>query len=314
MKGTRLYYNQFTLIEEISRGGFATIYRAAEENHPAPVAIKVGVISADPGYSQSIRREAEIIQRLDHPGIVRLHPLRREGRTPIAYARAIELPDRPYFFVMEYLAGGTLQEYLRRVQRLPPNETAAVGLEIARALDHMHVRGYAHNDLKLENVVFREPVRAGHPFTPTLIDFGIATRVRLQLNAGSLPYMSPEQLQQINLQQAPETAAELDHTKVDVWGVGVVLYRMLGGRLPFEGRNERTITDRILSSRPTNLIRLSGDVPPEIDTLIIDGCLAKNPAHRLTLLELGHSLRYLVGNGVTASRGGLSGRRGWPFG
>jgi serine/threonine protein kinase len=304
----RIYHERFALEEEIRSGGFATVWRATEVGHAEPLALKIGRVTNDPGYDQSVIREAEMIQRLQHPGIVRLFLLPRQDRAPVAYARVVELPGHPYFFAMEYLAGGTLDDFVKQVKRLPAAEAAAIGLDIARALDHMHLLGYAHNDLKLENIVFRYPIQTGFAYTPTLIDFGIATRAKLQSAAGSFYIMSPEQLSQAKMLSAPEVSQKLDHTKVDVWGMGVLLYRMLGGRLPFEGRDERSITSRILKSRPESLLALAKDVPPRLDSLIIDGCLAKDPTHRLPLVELGRELR-VWGEGVTASRDATTGRK-----
>lgn len=304
----RLYNNHFLLQDEIRSGGFATVWLATEAGYPEPLALKIGRVTDDPGFDRTIIKEAEIIQRLKHPGIVRLFLLPREDRAPVAYARAIELPGHPYFFAMEYLAGGTLNDFLKQVKQLPLPEAAAIGLAVARALDHMHLLGYAHNDLKLENIVFRYPVTAASAYTPTLIDFGIATRVRLQSSAGSFYIMSPEQLAQAKMLAAPEVGDRVDHTKVDVWGMGILLYRMLGGRLPFEGRDERSVTSRILKSRPQSLLELSKEVPPELDSVIIDGCLAKNPAYRLSLVELGQTLHYW-GEGVVASRDANTGRK-----
>lgn len=308
MKGTRLYNDRFRLEEEIRSGGFATVWRATESGHEAPLALKIGRITDDPGFDRSIIKEAELIQRLQHPSIVRLFLLPRDDRAPVAYARAIELPGHPYFFAMEYLTGGTLDDFLKEVKKVPLPEAAAIGLSVARALDHMHMHGYAHNDLKLENIVFRYPIVAGQAYSPVLIDFGIATRTRLQAAAGSFYIMSPEVLAQAKMLAAPEIGGVVDHTKVDVWGMGILLYRMLGGRLPFEGRDERSVTSRILKSRPQSLLELSKEIPPEIDNVIIDGCLAKNSAYRLSLVELGQILRRW-GEDVVASRDAGPGRK-----
>ena len=110
MKGTRLYHGRFLLEEEIRSGGFATVWRAAETGHNEPVALKIGRITDDPGFDRSVLKEAEVIQRLQHPGIVRLFLLPREDRAPVAYTRAVELPGHPYFFAMEYLSGGKLDD------------------------------------------------------------------------------------------------------------------------------------------------------------------------------------------------------------
>lgn len=246
--------------------------------------------------------EAGILSELDHAGIVSVFPIRNSGTATTYYARAVEISGAPHFFVMEYLCGGSLDALLQTLGALPPPEAAAIALEIARGLYHIHARGYAHNDLKLENIVFREPVEAGKAYAPVLIDFGVATRLRPP--DGVAPYITPpESIRQANMMNAPELGQDIDRRKVDVWGLGVVLYRMLGGRLPFTSRNEKRLTDRILNERPTSLAQLSPVISPELDMLIIDGCLAKDPHNRLSMVELGHQLR-AYGDGVVASRDG----------
>lgn len=310
MKLNTFYNNLFNIEDTIAGGGFATIYKARYVSGNLPVAIKVGRVHEDQGYSKSIREEARILSRMDHRCVVKLYALPRQNKTSVNYARAVEISGRPYFFVMEYLAGGTLQEYLSRTRQLSVPEAAGVGVEIARGLNHVHRHGYAHNDIKPENIVFREAIQPGQPFYPVLVDFGIATRVSVQTEAGSLYVMAPEQITKAKKMMPLKAQDELDKAKVDVWGLGVLLYRMLGGRLPFEDRNERRLTDRILTSRPTSLARLSETISKEVDSFILDGCLAKNPKNRLDLISVGTRLRDL-GDGATATTvigGGWFGR------
>ncbi|MCA9922465.1 MAG: serine/threonine protein kinase [Anaerolineales bacterium] len=290
-----LYHRQFALGPKIASGGFATIYRGKQLSNDEDVAIKICARHDDPAYTRSITKEAELIQRLRHRNIVKLFPIPRKGRASVYHARAVELPDHPTFFVMEYLHGGTLDQYLNAVGLLSLPEAATIALEVARALDHIHQKRYAHNDLKLENIVFRNPIRAGKPFSPVLVDFGIATKVRLPM-AGTMYIKSPEQI----TSEVRDNNEAIDSPKVDVWGLGIVLYRMLGGQLPFESRNEKTLTERIRQSRPTSLLKLSRGVSQEADELIIDGCLAKKPNNRITLYQLGQSLRRLAGKRVVA--------------
>ncbi len=308
LEGTKFYHNIYTIDEVIGLGGFAKIYRARQHEQYEPVAIKVANNFDDPSYAKSLREEAKILQRFSHQNIVCLKGIpRMDKEGEVFYANALELPGQPVFFVMEYLQGGTLDNYLEYVEKLSVPEAAAIGLQVARGLDHMHQCGYAHNDLKLENIVFRQPVVAGEPFAPVLIDFGIATRVQLP-SAGSLYIMPPEQLARVKLMTPPEATEVLDRTKMDVWGLGVVLYRMLGGNLPFSGRSERSLTQRIYNSRPTSLSQLEKDIPKQMDELVIDGCLAKNPEHRLNLLELGRLLNGMAGSNVVAQRSADAGK------
>lgn len=300
MKGTKLLGGLYTLEKEISSGGFATIYLASQQGKRSKVAIKIGRSSDDPGYDKSIKEESRMIHSFNHRQIVKVIPIPRDGRSSIFNARAIEIPGNPFFFVMEYLSGGTLEDYAKGVGNLSIEEAAAICVEVARALRYIHKKEYAHNDLKLENIIFRQPVEVGQPFDPVLIDFGIATRVNMQVGAGSLYIMSPEQVEVASNQKPPDQLDQMDKSKVDVWGLGVVLYRLLGGKLPFPEKYQRRLTSSILQSRPVSLTKL-GSVSEDINTLVIDGCLAKNPNHRISMVELGKELGKL-GDKVVASK------------
>lgn len=297
MKGARIYSGYYTLREPIASGGYATIYRAVEQDYPEEVAIKVGIVSTDPAYTASLLQEARILGALQHKGIVQLRPIPREGRAGVFSARAIELQGSPHFFVTEYLRGGTLDHYLKGVGKVTVTEAAAIGTDIAEALHYLHSKGYAHNDLKLENVVFRTPLARGEPFDPTLVDFGIATRITLQTDAGTTYIMSPEQISQIQNGGAGYRE-DPDHKKVDVWGLGVMLYRMLGGRLPFDSRNQKTLTTQIVNGRPPSLKTLNSEVSNEMDDLIVNYCLNKDHQRRIDLGELWRYLSRLGQGGV----------------
>lgn len=300
MKGLKLYQGRYTLLDKVALGGFATVYRAIEQGRQEQVAIKLGIISNNPTYTKSLRAEAKLLHQFSHNSIVQLCPIPRyDKRGTVWYANALGIPGEPVFFVMEYLRGGTLEKYLQYVGRLSVREMAINALEIARALDYIHQHGYAHNDLKMENIVFREQVVAGQPFTPVLVDFGISTRIQSP-NAGSLYIMPPEKVDEVKMESAPEMKEEVDRKMVDVWGLGIMMYRMLGGQLPFTGRNERGMTQRIRHSRPTSLRQLTAGIPGEMDEMIIDGCLAKDPRQRLTMLEVGRWLSNLVDGEVVA--------------
>ncbi len=311
MKRVSLYYDQYVLEEKIGGGGFATIYRARERGQDDPRAIKVAQISDDAGVGKSIRMEARYLSELEHNSIVRVIPLNRTNAHPVFSARAVELDGRPDFFVMEYLQGGTLNKLLDESGPLPPSEAVAIALEIARALHHMHKERLTHNDLKLENIVMRHPVRAGEPYTPVLIDLGVAARI-LPPEALSAYITPPEQVRHNKMEIAPELEEEIDRKKVDVWGLGVVLYRMLGGKLPFTG-NEKILTQRILHERPTSLTRLSSLVSTELEELVIDGCLAKDPADRLSMFDLGRSLLTHDHNIIASRDISLNGKGRFPF-
>ncbi len=303
MKPFTIYYGRYTLEEKIATGGFAEVYRASEVERTEKVVVKVCTKTNDTSANGSLAQEAELIRKFKNDHIVKLYPIRRPDKSDIFHSTAIELNGNPTFFVMEYLQGGTLEEYLQHVDYLTPAETIAIALPIARALDYIHLRTYAHNDLKLENIVFRHPVRAGEKFTPVLVDFNTATCKTLPLG-GSWYSMPPEQVVAVDMQQAPELLHSIDRQKVDVWGLGILLYRMLGGRLPFGGRTTRTLTDQIKHTQPHPLSSLSPHVSTQLSDLIINGCLAKNPAERLSLVTLGQKLVSMNSSATVALKNG----------
>ncbi len=309
--GTTIYNAQYRIEETLAVGGFATVYRATTQNSRETVALKISKTDPDPAYANALKREAELLRKLDHPNIVRIYPIpRTEGRITY-YVRAIEIAGDSWFFVMEYLAGGTLEHYLKQVGQLSVPEAAAIGLQIAEAVHYLHTQGYTHNDLKLENIIFKKSIQVGQPFMPILVDFGIAARVKTPEGA-SLYVMAPEQLQQIKTPPAPEAYKNLDKIKIDVWGLGVILYRMLSDRLPFQG-GAKTMTDRILHSTPASLYTFSGGISPHINDLIINGCLAKEPHHRLTMTETIRMLKPLA-EGARVIQAPSEKKRRWPFG
>lgn len=312
---TLIYGERFGLERVLAKGGFSTVYLATDNELDETVAIKVAKLGDESSYNEMVYREAELLAACQHKGIVTLNPLpalagKQEAQL---WANAENLIGQPAFFVMEYLSGGTVQHYLEAVGQLPGHEAAAIGVMIARGLDHIHRKGLAHNDLKLENIVFRTPVEVGQPFEPVLVDFGIATKMTKQSQKGTLYIMSPEQVAMRQDNVPPELRqalqANLDRVKVDVWGLGVVLYTLISGQLPFKGKSRRGMTTRILKETPDPLTK-SAQLPvsPFIEELILDGCLSKDPRTRLSLLELGLALKKYA-QGVVATRSGIN--RSW---
>lgn len=311
MKHKSLYNDHYQIEDVVASGGFATIYRARDPRYGL-VALKVSRVDAEPGFAEALKKEAELLRKLNHDGIVKLRPIHRPGKADIYYNRVPELDGHPWFFAMEYLAGGTLAQYLESINNpLSVPEAADIALEVTYALAYINSQGYTHNDLKLENIVFRAPIQAGQHFSPVLVDFGIAARVKPP--GGGSPYiMPPEQLGRERM-IAPETLPEVDKSKVDIWAIGVMLYRMLGGRLPFDGRTERSITQRIIHSQPTQLFRLVEGVPRQVNELVVDQCLAKEPTDRPTIEELIYHLTPLTGDGIAHQAPAAKKSSWWPW-
>jgi serine/threonine-protein kinase len=295
----------FTIAESLpaGHGGMARVFVATVNNReadgeslPERVALKIArVTPADrPGssseqafYFEALNNEVETLKRLRHPNIVRLFPIPRGlPRNPYA-ARATELDGNPWFCAMEFLGGGSLEDRIRALGALSLNEGMEIAYQIGLAIDHIHAKGLAHLDLKPENVLFRYPVpkdvRNITP-RPVLIDFGIAAKMRMVAPpAGSLAFMPPERIRLLRGETAPEQVG--DQSKVDVYGLGVILYRMLTGKLPYENLPRNELTSAILSTAPQPPRQLNPDIPPKVEELMM-AALEKEPLQRPPIEEV----------------------------
>jgi serine/threonine-protein kinase len=206
---------RYRLDAQIGSGGMSTVYRAFDLTLERPVAIKLmhREIASDSDQLERFRREARAVARLSHPHIV-------------GVIDAGEDEHRPYI-VFEYVEGETLKERIRRMGRLPIDEAIAYTIEIARALGCAHMHQIVHRDIKPQNVLIDAEGSA------KVTDFGIARSLEQEgLTAdgrvlGTTDYVSPEQAlgQDVNGQS-------------DIYSLGVVLYEMLTGEVPFHGENQ----------------------------------------------------------------------------
>jgi hypothetical protein len=215
--GTQLS-GRYRLDAQVGAGGMSMVYRAFDSNLERQVAIKLlhREIAADSDQLERFRREARAVAQLSHPHIV-------------GVIDAGEDEGRPYI-VFEYVEGETLKERIRRMGRLPIDEAIAYAIEIARALGCAHSHGIVHRDVKPQNVLIDEDGSA------KVTDFGIArTMTEEGLTAdgrvlGTTDYVSPEQAlgRDVNGQS-------------DIYSLGVVLFEMLTGDVPFHGENQVSV-------------------------------------------------------------------------
>lgn len=286
------------------RGGMARVVRAAFVGGQKPeVALKISRVGPNRHYFfAALQKEVEILQKLKHPGVVRLHPVSR-GKNPFK-ERALEIIGNPWFFGMECLHGGTLEAYVRQIGPLDVEEAAAICQLIGRTLLYIQKRGFAHNDVKPDNVVFRRPLVQGVPFQPVLVDFGVATKLVRQQPDGSIVYMAPERLAEIQEPSPPETVSLVDPSKADVWSMGILIYRLLVGREPFLGVTDRSVTSAIMRGMPVPIRKKRNDIPRQLDEFILEGCLAKDPNLRVSMVQLiGYIDRFSNGWRVKRSGG-----------
>jgi RIO-like serine/threonine protein kinase len=249
----------------VAEGGFGKVYKATDPELQRPVAVKVardGTASRQANLLDEARRAA----KLRHPGIVPVIDVGSDG-------------DRA-FVVSSFIEGPNLAEVIEK-DRPSPTEAARIVADIAEALHFAHREGFVHRDIKPENVLLDAERR------PLLTDFGLAASFeevvrRKGLRSGTLAYMSPEQV-------AGET--QLIGPRSDIYALGVVLYEMLTGRLPYQTRTPGALREKVLFRQPIPLLVLNPQVPEHLEGLCLR-CLAKLPADRFsTAAELATALQ-----------------------
>ena len=239
---------RYDLLRELGRGGFGVVYEAFDRALRRVVALKAirpGPSPIAEARREALQREAEAVAPLSHPNVVTLHERGTGEHGP--------------FLVMEMLHGDTLQERLAR-GALPADEAVAVAVEVARALAHAHDQGVLHRDLKPSNVFIAEDGSV------KVLDFGLANIFGSGgMRGGGTPgYMAPEQWRH-----------ETEDTRTDVFGLGVLLFEMLTGRLPYRVSRDRSTA---LDPGPPPPLELPG-APPALKALM-SRALAKDPARR----------------------------------
>src|SRR5579859_3411835 len=247
---------RYRLEARIGSGGMSTVYRAFDETLERQVAVKLmnREVTSDSDQLERFRREARAVAQLSHPHIV-------------GVIDAGEDDGRPYI-VLEYVEGETLKDRIRRLGRLPIAEAVAYAIEIARALGAAHAQHIIHRDVKPQNVLIDQEGSA------KVTDFGIARKLEEDgLTAdgrvlGTTDYVSPEQAlgQHVNGQS-------------DLYSLGVVLYEMLTGEVPFKGENQVGVAMKHVREELPDVQRKRPDASAAL-ALVIDTATAKHQDDR----------------------------------
>jgi serine/threonine protein kinase len=243
---------------ELGRGGMAAVYEAFDPEVERDVAIKVLPREAmlDPNFRARFKREAKIIAALEHPGIVPIYDFGEHDGQP--------------YIVMRLMSGGSLQDRIKK-GGLPLQECARIYAQLAPALDDAHDKGIVHRDLKPGNILFDQRN------IPYISDFGIAKLAEatmvLTINGliGTPAYMSPEQARGENVIDG----------RADVYSLGVILYEMLTGKLPFNATTPLELALKHVTEPVPRLLSSNLGLPADAQK-VIDGAMAKDKDERFT--------------------------------
>jgi len=255
------------IIREIGRGGMATVYEAKLPSGDGHVALKVAYGDKSDFLKEEAESLASLVTILDHPNILQILPLPFSNDEKDYYIGR-DPETNNWYIALEYVRGGSLRDKLNREKRLEVSEAVEIIGQVGAALDYAHSNGIIHRDIKPTNILFKQ-LPSGQ-IRVLLSDFGIAgARILegVQGVAGTPYYMSPEQAGGKNV----------DH-RSDIYSLGVVLYEMLTGRVPFDGAPLDVIHQHIhqLPSLPSII---NPHIPREVEAVILKA-LAKNPKDR----------------------------------
>ncbi len=305
--GTKL--GPYEIVAPVGAGGMGEVYRARDVRLDRIVAVKVlaSHLSSSPELRQRMEREARAISSLNHPHICHLYDIGSQ--------------DGADYLVMEFLEGETLAERLRK-GGLPLNEVLKIGISVAEALAVAHRQGIVHRDLKPGNIML---TKGG----AKLMDFGLAKSAGAGVSSGAtsapllsaartmsqaspvsplttagtmvgtIQYMSPEQIE----------GKDAD-ARSDLFALGAVLYEMVTGARPFEGKSQISVASAILDKEPEPISVVQPLTPPSLEH-IVTACLAKNPEDRFqTAQDVVLQLKWIAQSGIQVLRPSTQIKRG----
>src|SRR5580693_4539398 len=249
--------DHYRIDELIARSGMASIFRAIDLNDGKQVGIKLPhpEMEMDANLFDRFKREIEIGQKLDHPGVMKVFGNEKHSRL---------------YMVMEWVDGKLLRRMLGPQHKIPVDRAVYLIIQVLHALDYIHANGVVHRDLKPENIM----VDADDHIK--LIDFGIAgnegsrrlTFAKLSNVMGTPDYISPEQVK-----------GKRGDGRADLYAIGVMLYEMLTGKMPFEGPNQFAIMNERLLNNPIPPREIDPTITPELQEIIYRA-LERDPKNR----------------------------------
>lgn len=275
----RLIANRYEIIERVGNGGMATVYRAKDHILNRFVAVKIlrDEFTTDDEFIRRFRSEAQAVASLTHPNIVGVYDVGNEGNL--------------YYIVMELVQGKTLKEVIQKEGKLSWKWSVNVAIQIASALETAHKNNIVHRDIKPHNIIITEEGMA------KVTDFGIAKAVSnstitaFGTTIGSVHYFSPE-----------HARGGFTDAKSDLYSLGVVMYEMLTGRVPFDADTPVSIALMHMQEKPVEPIAINPTIPNSVNKIVMkamqkDGNLRYQSASEM-LKDLNMALKNPDGNFV----------------
>ncbi len=287
MTQARTLNNRYELQSKIGDGGMAAVYKALDLKLNRIVALKIlrDSYASDPQFLARFKREAQQAASLNHPNIVRVFDVGDDGDI--------------HYIVMEYVEGQSLKEVIQAEAPMPTARALEIGAEICDAIGYSHSTGLIHRDIKPQNILMDRSGRV------KVTDFGIAkstnavTLTEAGITLGTVHYFSPEQAKgQPVLPQS------------DIYSIGIVLFEMLTGQIPFDSDNPVALAMKHIDERPPSLRRYNPQVPAVVEQIVLR-TLAKDPIQRYPTAEA--LARALRGVEAQAEQGTMAVRPATPL-
>ena len=265
--------NRYKILEKVGSGGMASVYKAQDILLDRIVAVKIlhSKYASDHDFVVRFRQEAQAAAKLSQPNIVNIYD--------------VGYDENAHYIVMEYVRGETLKDYIEKHGHLPINTSIQISFDIGEALEHAHANGIVHCDIKPHNILVTETGRI------KVADFGIARAINSSSSTkdeksvlGSVHYFSPEQ----------GSGGKIDE-RTDIYSLGVVMYEMMTGVVPFEGDTAISVALQHVQNDIPLPTKYNRRIPQLVERVILKA-MAKNPDDRFqTISEMMSELRMAQG-------------------
>ncbi len=261
LKTGTTFARRFEIIEELGKGGMGKVYKVLDKEINEKIALKLlkPDIAADEKTIERFRNELRFARKIGHPNVCRMYDLNREGDT--------------HYITMELVSGEDLKSTITRIGQFPIGKAISIGKQVCSGLAEAHRLGVVHRDLKPQNIMLDKEGNA------RIMDFGIARSLKAKgitgagVMIGTPEYMSPEQVEVKDVDQ-----------RSDIYSLGVILYEMVTGRLPFEGETSIAIAMKHKSEAPQDPGKINTQLPEELSRVILK-CLEKDREKRYQSAE-----------------------------